>query len=97
MLFLKKRTKLIVILNSTLHPIFLVCITITYVDAEATPMKVLECLQTKGILDVTRDHVSSHLQVIVISLTDFPPAKLINIQLKSNIFIRIIMTTYLNL
>uniref|UniRef100_A0A7N2LKZ9 Uncharacterized protein n=1 Tax=Quercus lobata TaxID=97700 RepID=A0A7N2LKZ9_QUELO len=29
---------------------------------EATPMKVLECLQTKGILGVTRGHVSSHLQ-----------------------------------
>ena len=37
-------------------------------------MKDLECLQTKGILDVTRDHVSSHLQVIFTSLTDFSPA-----------------------
>ena len=36
-------------------------------------MKDLECLQTKGILDVTRDHVSSHLQVIF-TLTDFSPA-----------------------
>ena len=39
-------------------------------------MKVLECLQTKGILGVTRGHVSSHLQVIVISLNEFSPEKL---------------------
>ena len=37
-----------------------------HVDVEATPKKVLECMKTKGVRNVSRDQVSSHLQVIVI-------------------------------
>ena len=50
-----------------------------YVDADATPKKILQLLQSnfKGFEDVDREKISSHLQVIailIVSLIDFSPA-----------------------
>ena len=50
-----------------------VFITMSFVYVEAKPLEILKFMKASGGApkDLTRDHISSHLQVIVISSTDF--------------------------
>lgn len=53
-----------------------VCITISWVTAEAFPKNILRCMKEKGVQGLTRDQVASHRQVIAISfLTDLFPSQ----------------------
>lgn len=45
--------------------------TISCVAAEATPNKILNRMKAQGVQNLTREHVSSYLQVLVISLAGF--------------------------
>lgn len=46
----------------------LVCITLSYVDADAKPAAILKCMETKGIQDIpiTTPKIGSYLQVIIV-------------------------------
>ena len=53
-----------------------VCITISWVTAEAFPKNILRCMKEKGVQGLTRDQVASHRQVIAISfLPDLFPSQ----------------------
>ena len=45
--------------------------TISCVAAEATPNKILNRMKAQGVQNLTREHVSSYLQVLVTSLAGF--------------------------
>lgn len=46
----------------------LVCITLSYVDADVKPAAILKCMETKGIQDIPINprKISSYLQVIIV-------------------------------
>ena len=45
--------------------------TISCVAAEDTPNKILNRMKAQGVQNLTREHVSSYLQVLAISLAGF--------------------------